>query len=456
MDYKKESEKDSAVNNAVYTANKKSVSSVYDRKIYEDVTALKSYKRELFKDAEFIKDPYTNQRLYQTKAEAIAKYGENFNKHLAQIDHINPLESIHEKYKNNRFLNDDDIRQIANIKENYQPLNGHMNQSKGKMTQSEYAQKHTEFSDSKTVQLLQEEYNASNAEAKLVLKKECQVAGKAFVMGAVVGGGFSVVENVKSYKNGKIDGQQAVTNIVKDTAKSATGAAAMTYVVKKGEEQILKHTAGKIIGAGCEQFVKTGGVAKAAICVTEACKSTVKYLKGNITAEEYAEELTDKGVSLASSFAIGAQGAAIGAMIGSIVLPGAGTVIGHIVGELVGNIAGYTLGSKIFQEINNYRKFLNEYNPEELRRYRELYDNVAEYTKQLREAYEIKSQLLYEHEATEINNIMLGMRDSILENNVEKMNLCIKNMCNHFGFELRFNNLQEFDEFMLSDTVEVW
>ena len=425
-------------------------------KVLCEFQALKKYKKQIFENAEYVKDPYTKQRLYQNKAEAIAKYGDNYNKHLVQIDHINPLENIHKQYKYNRFLDDEDLRQIANIKQNYQPLNGHMNQSKKSLSQKEYVDKHPEFSDTKRTELLIRENAANDEIRKQVIKKECAAVGKAFALGAAVGGAVAAAENIKSYQNGEIDAQKALANVAKDTAFSGAKAGVMTYAIKKSEEQLLKKTAEKTMAQACKNFVNCGGVAKAAICLSEAGKSTIKYIKGEINANQYAEELTEKGVSLASSFAVGAQGAVIGAIVGNLIFPGVGGVVGSMIGELAGNLAGYTLGSKIFEEINDYRKFLNEYNPEELKRYRELYDNVAEHTMQLREAYEIKTKLLYEEEATAINEMMYGIREGILENNPEIINLHIGNLCNHFGFKLRFDSLEEFDEFILNDTVEVW
>lgn len=125
----------------------------------------------------------------------------------------------------------------------------------------------------------------------------------------------------------------------------------MTVTVKAGEGIMAKNLAGTVLEKSCNNFIASGGVAKAAVCTVEAGKSVIRYIKGDIDGGQLAGELTEKTVSLSSSFALGAQGAAIGFIIGSVLfpVPGVGAKIGGFVGDLAGNLAGYTLGSSIFK-----------------------------------------------------------------------------------------------------------
>jgi len=444
------SKNSTAVVQAGFNANgAKIVSPTYQRSLYENKVAMNNFKNQAFNGGKYIKDAYSSNRLYQTKAEAVAKYGDNFNNHLAQTDHTVPLKKVYEKYRNNPFMDDESIRELANLDENYAMINGHINQSKGELSNIEYVEKNSQkLSESTQTAMIDEHGNAVSAMQNKAMKKQIQAAGKAFALGAAVGGTASAISNIRDYQNGEIDAGTAALNIAKDTVTSGGKATVSAVAINTTGQMLINKTAGTAIAESCEKFVAGGGVAKAAIVLAEVGKSTVRYLKGDITGEEFASELTEKGVSLSTSFTLGAQFGVVGGLVGGV--PGA------VIGEIVGNIVGYTMGSKIFEEVKAYRDFVNSYNPEELRRYREIYDNTAQNLRHLREAYEIKMQMAFRQEADTINTAMLGIKDAIVENNTDKMNMYLGNLCEHFGFELRFKSLQEFDDFMMSDEVEVW
>ena len=49
-------------------------------------------------------DPYTGDTLVLTKSEAKRLYGEDWQSHLAESDHIHPLEQVFIDNKNNRIM----------------------------------------------------------------------------------------------------------------------------------------------------------------------------------------------------------------------------------------------------------------------------------------------------------------------------------------------------------------
>ena len=438
---------------------KEKMAGSYNRRTYENKAALESFRRETFNGNSTVKDPYTDKILYQKQAQAREVYGSDFAQHAADIDHIAPLKNIYEEHKYNPFLSDDDIRKIANIKENYKAISAQMNRSKGELTNTQYAQREN-LSPEMQQKLYLEEEKANQAirkaAAEASAKNAIKMAGKSALIGSAIGGAISSVQNLKEYRNKKIDGKTAAKNIAKDAAKSGGTAAVMTVTVKAGEGIMAKNLAGTVLEKSCNSFIASGGVAKAAVCTVEAGKSVIRYIKGDIDGGQLADELTEKTVSLSSSFALGAQGAAIGSIVGTILCPGVGTAIGSFVGDLAGNLAGYTLGSSIFKQIKEYKNFVDNYNPEELARYREMYKNIEENLKYQREALEVKLNLAYEEKSNQILNTMLYMKDSLLSDDNEGFNNSIEQMCGIFGFELRFKTQKEFDNFMKSDEIEEW
>lgn len=66
----------------------------YDRSAYEDTSAMNKAKNEAFKNSTTVKDPYTGKRMFKDQASAKENYGENWQEHAAETDHIDPLEAM--------------------------------------------------------------------------------------------------------------------------------------------------------------------------------------------------------------------------------------------------------------------------------------------------------------------------------------------------------------------------
>lgn len=96
-----------------------------DRAKYDDTAKRKQFKEEVYGERKTITDPYTGKTLHKDADAALNKYGKNYaNEHKSQTDHTIPLKKVVDRNKNNTFLSDEDIKEIANIKENYKEING--------------------------------------------------------------------------------------------------------------------------------------------------------------------------------------------------------------------------------------------------------------------------------------------------------------------------------------------
>ena len=89
------------------------------------------------KNTTTIKDDITGEDLDLTKEGAKQK-GIN----SADMDHVNPINNIRQKYKNNPYLYRDDLAKLIGMEENESYINSSLNQSKGDMSWSEYIEKY--------------------------------------------------------------------------------------------------------------------------------------------------------------------------------------------------------------------------------------------------------------------------------------------------------------------------
>ena len=117
----------------------------YDRSIYDDDSKRK-YKKYAVDDNKGrinLKDEYTGKRnIYAYQSNPDLRRNDSTHRYQAQVDHITPLEKVHEQYKSNYGLSDTDIARIANSDDNLALTAAYINQGindrggKNKMTNS--------------------------------------------------------------------------------------------------------------------------------------------------------------------------------------------------------------------------------------------------------------------------------------------------------------------------------
>ncbi len=109
----------------------------YTRDGYEDKTKLNTYKEEKFANNGGrinATDEYTGKKnVYQYKSNPDARRNVEKYKHdhNAEVDHIVPLKRIHDEFKGNYALTDEDIKNIANDDSNYALTSARINRGAG-------------------------------------------------------------------------------------------------------------------------------------------------------------------------------------------------------------------------------------------------------------------------------------------------------------------------------------
>ena len=102
----------------------------YDRNLYDDGAAKRQAKMNEFSKGKPVKDPYSGDELLLRKQEAKLKYGKDWQKHLAEADHIEPIHKVYERHKNDAFTKNEDIRETVNSKENLKAISRKQNNAK--------------------------------------------------------------------------------------------------------------------------------------------------------------------------------------------------------------------------------------------------------------------------------------------------------------------------------------
>lgn len=333
----------------------------YDRSNYDSTKAKKDFKDSVFGDSETITDSYTGETLYKSHKKAKEQYDSEYSEHAAEADHINSLKSVHDKVKKNPFLSDDDVKEIANTKENFRVLSKHDNTSKGKK------------SDFTVI---------SDPDSSFSLKGKVKYTGEKVKSDVVLTGKFTArtVENI---------GGLAV-----DSAKESVENNAMVFVrygvdhivdVATGEESLedavtgfgtlAVETVGKdiakdfidtaLVNNALYQSLKSSGALGELIQVgTMVAESASRLIDGEITAEEFVLEIGDKGATMVAQMIGGEVGAIVGEIIGisagGILGAGVGKVIGRAIGTMVATVACNVVIAIRTNIINNL-KSLDDY-----------------------------------------------------------------------------------------------
>lgn len=449
-----------------------------DRKKYDDVNKRKKFKDEQFGDKKTIKDPYNGNTLHKDTKAAKRKYGEKkYNEHTAQTDHLDPIEKVINKRRDNTFLYEDDLKQIANIEQNYKVINGNTNQSKGSKTNVQTAKKNG-YDKSTTKKMAKEQIKAEIAvgaeTAKRTIKNAHKIGTAAAKSGAIIGGSVSAAKNTVSVIKGEKNISKAVVDTAVDTAQSSAASYAMGVgtkaaegLVKKVGHEVAEKTAGKAvekagnaISKSLVKFAESDNLGRAAVVLLEVGKSTRDYLGGELTKDEFVNELGEKGVAIAMSFGLGyvgglagmQVGGMLGAMVGTVTFPVIGTVVfaevgaaaGTLLGDMVGSMVGYMIGSAVYNAIHD---FLNEFDPEKTDREMKKYSKLS---KQI-DSYRIDLEKCFERVRMKniqmVMNSFMGINEGVIKNDYNMITKSLSDICYLFGEDVAFKTTDDFLKF---------
>ena len=421
------------------------------RQLYDSGAAKKNAKLNLFNSSAEVVDPYTGDHLVLTRKEARIMYGDDWTKHLAESDHVKPLEQIYKDTKGNVWNTTDDIKAAANSSDNIVVTSRKTNNAKRSRTNEEYVndrdyreQKGVEFTEEGERQALQDGLNAEQSINRQLresaVKNVLQTGHEAGVEAATSAGVTSVtmsgIMNIVSVVKGEKDVGKALADTAKDTGKAAvTG-----YIMGDGltvVQHTLSNSGSKFLKALSDNNVP-GKVITAVMATGNTFK---KYANGEISTQECLIELGDKGLNLATAGYSMAIGQAL------IPIP--------IVGGAIGALVGTALTSEYYHRLVESLQ-MKQLEHEERQRIIAECATVAAQAKSYRvelEAY-LDSYFQDYHDCfdTAISQMQFAFQAGDADTVIINANQITKKL----GGNVYYNNVDEFKNFLNSDEVEIF
>lgn len=413
-----------------------------NRALYDSASAKRQAKEAAFSSGKDVIDPYTGKKLVKTVKEAKSLYGDDWQSHLAESDHIRPLEKIFDENKNNPWLKSDNIKKAANSDYNVKPVsrlynNQKRSHSNKEMVENEvyYKSKGLELTPEGKKAALKDDKTAGRAIngqlAKDTVENIVNTGHKAGTSGAVNVGKMTLtmsgIMNIVDVVKGEKDVGEAIGDIVVDTGK----AAATGYVMSSGLT-VVSHTLSK--SSSFIQALTQSNIPGTVITAVAATGDTLKrYASGEITTQECLLELGDKGLSTITTGYSIAVGQAL------IPIP----VVGAAVGALVGSV----MTSKYYGELMNTLKIKELEHQERLRIIAECEQATAQ-ARAFREELESYLEAYFKDYQDCFDDALSEIQYGYQTGDAESMVSGANRITQKLGGQVRYKTMGEFKSFL--------
>lgn len=421
-----------------------------NRTTFDSSAAKLNAKKSAFSGGEKVIDPYTGDELVLTIKEAKKLYGADWQKHLAESDHVKPLEQIYNDTKGKPWLTENDIKDAANSKENIEITSRKFNNAKRSRTNKELVND-KEYLKKKDVELTKEgarkaikhgevaERSINKQLAKSTIKNVVNTGHEAGKFGAENAGittlTVSGIMNVVSVIKGEKNAEEAIADIVKDSGKAAVSGYGMGAGLT-----VLSHSLSNSSSKFIQGLVKSNVPGKVITAVVTTGDTLKKWGEGEITTQECLIELGDKGLNMVTmgySMAVGQAlipipivGGAVGALVGSMLTSG---LYNHLINILQTNQLEHEERMRIIEECHLVE--------EQARTFRaELEKYLDSYFKEYRECFETAlSSMQLAYQMGDADGIIAGAND----------------ITRKLGGKVYYETIEEFKEFIDEDSTDV-
>lgn len=330
-----ELEKDIQIELAILTALEKEVdlttsqqihlgvSPEYVRRNYDSQSAHKAFHDSQFGDKKVITGP-NGEILHRSQTAAKSKYGDKrASYHQAQADHIDPINNVYERWKDNPFLTDEDIKKVVNRMKNFQESSRHDNASKKATSEFQEGIQNRDvgqvLNGIKTqaeTDVLLTGYAAKNFAGTVsdIIKTKSGEVLKTGKDAALVALAVSGLHNLAALASEEKDLKTALKDISIDTASS--------FVSGTGLRMTQEVVAGVASAVGADHIVNfvTGEIPVAQIAAVAMTARCVKqYLNGEISEEDCAVQILISGAGILAYQLGGIIGGPAGAVVASMI-----------------------------------------------------------------------------------------------------------------------------------------
>lgn len=453
-----------SIEKSTIAANRKYAKPDYNpqtrKQFYDNGSAHVKAKNRAFSGEGPVKDPYTGAELVKTKMEAKMRWGKDWQKHLAESDHIDPLHQIANRHKNDAWTTTEDIKNVANRDDNFQVMSRELNKNssdvgKGGSTQEEWQR------DSKRMEGVEKNIESGESidQVKERIKDKGQIAEKgndkllkqdafnnikgefhkAGVKGAQNAGVTAAAVSGVTNMVAVIKGEKTAEEAIVDTAKDG-GKAAVTGYVMGGGMTVVSHTLSSSSSQVLKALSNSNVPAKVITAVIATGDTLKQWGAGEITTEECIIQLGEKGVNMATMGTAMAVGQAL------IPIPIVGGAIGALVGSMITSSMYNNMINKLKTKQLEHQERLriiaeSEAIAEQARAYRmELESYLDSYFKEYRACFdEALSSIELAFNSGDVDGVIAGANQITYK----------------LDGQVKYNNMDEFKSYLDNDEEDV-
>ena len=420
-----------------------------NRKLYDSPSAKINAKKRAFENGQ-VTDPYTGKKLELRKADAKLKYGEKWNEHLAEADHITPLERVYNDSKRNPWLKNDDIKSIGNSDDNIEVVSRKINNAKRSRTNYEFYNDTEYLKDEglnlteKAKQLGIERGRASQhtidrkkriTTAKNIVKTGHEAGKAAAKSSGEMAGAMSGITNMVAVIKGEKDAEDAIADTATDTGKAMV----TSYAMGNGLTTV-SHT----LSASNSEFLKalseSNVPGKVITAVMMTGRTLSRFSNGEITTNECILELGESGLN----FATMGYSMAVGQTL--IPIP----VVGAAVGALVGSVAT----SNLYHELIDKLKVKQLEHEERMRIIAES-EAVAEQCRAFRKELEEYIDNYFSDYQHCFDSALDTIKEAFYSGDADGVISGANQLTLKLGGKVKYNTVDEFEQFLMDDSIDI-
>lgn len=266
--------------------------------------------------------------------------------------------------------------------------------------------------------------------AKDVVKISHRAGVEQAKVGALIGGGISLIKNVVAVSKDEKSAASAAKDFVKDTGKGTVTAYATAFAgsaIKAGMQNAKNST--------IRAISKTNAPAMIVTSVLDVSTSLKAYANGKITGADCLIEMGEKGA--------GSLSATMFALVGQSVIPI------PIVGAMVGSMIGYTLSATLYNTLVSSMKEAQVAHKERIRIEKECAEAI-EMIKQYRVEMDAIVRKYFNHYQMVFEDAFGQMDEAFLSENIDQFICGANRISVALGGQPQFSSMEQFDSFMNS------
>lgn len=439
------------------SGNELGVSDIYDRRLYDSSRAKRVAMNEAFENKTLECD-YTGSLMHSDKVAMNRKYHTNSasvrNRHIAEPDHIVPIEKVHSRYKGNPFLKNENIKEIANLKTNLKVISKTVNNSKLNKTNIEYVSNRFinkgDITTKQAVKMVSDQILSSAIQdvyAVGLTAKNVAQSGLAGIYNnrANIAVSLSVkaTEELVAVAQGRKDIKEAGKDMIALGTKLA-GSSAIQNIAADGLGSMIKEMPpNKVSGLlKTTRFLKSSNAAMLVTLAVTVGDAAIDFVNGEITAQEFVQHSLLNGGALALNSSIQSLAAGLSLGPGMVAVVVGSILISTVCNYFISNLQNFKEEQNLMRRRVRFANALADEALLEMEKQRNILNNLvseefSEWDRVTKEAFE-------------------NIQTSVFSNDITGLTEGIDKILGLFGENVRFKSSMEVKTSILNKEVFVF